>query len=45
MSVRICPFPSPMRATKESNDFTSVKLLADYYICEQFVTISPFLGG
>jgi hypothetical protein len=28
-----------MRATKESNDFTSVKSLADYHICEQFVTL------
>jgi hypothetical protein len=27
-----------MRATKESNDFTSVKSLADYHIREQFVT-------
>jgi hypothetical protein len=26
-----------MRAIKESNDFISVKSLADYYICEQFV--------
>jgi hypothetical protein len=37
-NVRICPFPSSMRATKESNDFTSVKSLADYHICERFVT-------
>jgi hypothetical protein len=36
--VRICPFPSPMWATKESNDFTFMKSLADYHICEQFVT-------
>jgi hypothetical protein len=25
--VRICPFPSPMRATKESNDFTSGEII------------------
>jgi hypothetical protein len=28
-----------MRVTKESNDFTLVKSLADYHICEQFVTL------
>jgi hypothetical protein len=26
-SVRICPFSSPMRATKESNDFTSGEII------------------
>jgi hypothetical protein len=26
-NVRICPFPSPMRATKESNDFTSGEII------------------
>jgi hypothetical protein len=35
MDVRICPCPSPMQATKRSNDFTSVKSLADYYMCER----------
>src|SRR5271154_5406879 len=34
-SVRICPCPSPMWATKRSNDFTSVKSLADYHVCER----------
>ena len=29
------PLPSPMWATKRSNDFTSVKSLADYHICER----------
>jgi hypothetical protein len=33
--VRICPCPSPMWATKRSNDFTSVKSLADYHMCER----------
>jgi hypothetical protein len=33
--VRIRPCPSPMWATKRSNDFTSVKSLADYHICER----------
>jgi hypothetical protein len=26
--MRICPFPSPMRATKESNDFTSGEIIS-----------------
>src|SRR5271156_831505 len=42
--VRICPFPSPIKATKRSNDFTSVKSLADIY-ASGHVTISPLSGG
>jgi hypothetical protein len=33
--VRIRPCPSLMQATKRSNDFTSVKSLADYHMCER----------
>jgi hypothetical protein len=33
--VRICPFPSPIWATKESNYFTPVKSLAYYHIRER----------
>jgi hypothetical protein len=31
-------FPLAHAGDKESNDFTSIKSLADYHVCEQFVT-------
>jgi hypothetical protein len=44
VAVRICPYPSPMQATKRSNDFTEVKSLADYHICDRDYSLLGLLG-